>query len=188
MICPTPIHDVSVQTLSDCHSVKAMSDLRCAGTSGTDTMEVDDDLPAGQAALQERLHHVQQELIRYFHPQFGGPTISVPLSNESGTSVMHCYSAELKCGVVAGIEGVRMSDATLSPKLCCLLTYTAACVCSVQQRLEQETEKQQDWHNENIRRKHNYIPFLFNFLKILADKQQLEPLIHRARQSKGPST
>ncbi|ESO84586.1 hypothetical protein LOTGIDRAFT_236234 [Lottia gigantea] len=47
--------------------------------------------------------------------------------------------------------------------------------------IAEEEDKMNRYKKENIRRRHNYLPFIMELLKILAKEQELLPLIQKAR-------
>eukprot|EP00826_Nyctotherus_ovalis_P036241 TRINITY_DN3199_c0_g7_i2.p1 TRINITY_DN3199_c0_g7~~TRINITY_DN3199_c0_g7_i2.p1 ORF type:complete len:242 (+),score=104.75 TRINITY_DN3199_c0_g7_i2:579-1304(+) len=50
------------------------------------------------------------------------------------------------------------------------------------QMLEYEKEKRKKWILENQRRRHNYLPFIFELLKLLAQKGKLPTMIDKATE------
>eukprot|EP00762_Andalucia_godoyi_P002262 ANDGO_07565.mRNA.1 Ubiquitin carboxyl-terminal hydrolase 2 len=46
--------------------------------------------------------------------------------------------------------------------------------------IQAETAKRQEWNKENTRRRWNYVPFLMNMLRILAEKGELDELVTAA--------
>jgi ubiquitin carboxyl-terminal hydrolase L5 len=51
----------------------------------------------------------------------------------------------------------------------------------IKSELEREEAKEARWRDENIRRRHNYLPLILRLLKELAAKGELQPLIDAAR-------
>lgn len=60
-------------------------------------------------------------------------------------------------------------------------------VAQLQNAIASEMDKRKNWALENARRKHNYIPFIVQLLKTLAQKKQLEPLIKQQLESAASS-
>ena len=50
------------------------------------------------------------------------------------------------------------------------------------QKINEEITKRQRYHVENIRRKHNYLPFIIEMIRIVAGNQQLVSLVESAKE------
>ncbi|XP_059584392.1 ubiquitin carboxyl-terminal hydrolase isozyme L5 isoform X2 [Alligator mississippiensis] len=58
-------------------------------------------------------------------------------------------------------------------------------VAKYQMLIDEENQKLKRYKIENIRRKHNYLPFIMELLKTLAEHQQLIPLVEKAKEKQN---
>uniref|UniRef100_A0A7N8YAH4 Ubiquitin carboxyl-terminal hydrolase n=1 Tax=Mastacembelus armatus TaxID=205130 RepID=A0A7N8YAH4_9TELE len=58
-------------------------------------------------------------------------------------------------------------------------------IAKYQLLIEEENQKLKRYKIENIRRKHNYLPFIMELLKTLAEYQQLIPLVEKAKEKQN---
>ena len=57
----------------------------------------------------------------------------------------------------------------------------------VQDALRVRQQERERWHAENQRRKHNYIPLIFNVLQVLAERDELMALVDKAKATASPA-
>eukprot|EP00908_Phaeocystis_cordata_P026230 Transcript_87.p1 GENE.Transcript_87~~Transcript_87.p1 ORF type:complete len:353 (-),score=213.00 Transcript_87:79-1137(-) len=85
-------------------------------------------------------------------------------------------------------QGEVAVDERTVEQLLIALAHVSDRAARVQSELAQEEQKRAQWKLENVRRRHNYVPFIINFLKVLAERGELMPLVEAAKKRRKGSS
>lgn len=95
-------------------------------------------------------------------------------------------SNEIKFNLMAVTKDPRVSLRQRLDELRALGEDSAAAdIDNVRASLEREEAKFEEWRDENIRRRHNYLPLILALVRELAAKNELLPAMNRARALKN---
>jgi len=145
----------------------------------------------GEATAQDWLQKVapviQERMARYMESETGFNMLAIVGNKrqiyEKRLEQQELYKAALEAKI-GGAEAMEVEgmDLTGTPEeLQQKLDTCIALIDELNMQIAEEHAKFASWKEENIRRRHNYVPFLFNLLKILAQKGQLPDLIDKAK-------
>jgi len=93
---------------------------------------------------------------------------------QEATSMEMAASGEdgfVLAGDAAGLETQRTQELTA--------------IAHLENTIQEEEAKFQRWKSENIRRRHNYVPFVVTLLRVLAEKNLLGSLLEKGKKRNG---
>lgn len=130
---------------------------------------------------------VQERMIRYAESETGFSLLALVGNKkkllQQNVDKQELYKAALEAKI-AGTEAMEIEGFDLTgstEELQAKLDTTSLLIEELQMQIAEEDAKFASWKEENIRRRHNYVPFLFHLLSALATNGSLPSLITKAK-------
>jgi len=138
-------------------------------------------LAAARTAIQARLAHYASKEIRFnLMALIGNQTEQIKKRIQQVQQQIDAIKGGSGAAAASSSAGGAAAMDTVDPSSLPLLEEELS---SLQRQLEDEQHKMDRWKVENLRRKHNYVPFIFNLLRMLAEKGKLQGLVEAAVKS-----
>jgi len=136
-------------------------------------------MEAARKAIQARLQQYAAKEIRF--------NLMAIVGNQADQIKTKIQKIEEQIAAAGGASGAASSASSSSTAMDTSdaghLSLLHEELADLQRQLKDEEAKMERWRIENLRRKHNYVPFIFNLLRMLAEKGKLSGLVESAVKS-----